>query len=59
MSQLDRKAAARFFMGVAQARTDRCEYTLPLFPLVLLLDTEGWLADDAQHLVGAQPQKGR
>lgn len=51
MRPLDNQAAAGFFIGVARARSGRCEHTLPLFPLVLLLDAEGWLADDAKRLV--------
>lgn len=49
-----RKARARFFMGVGQAGTRPhpwCEYTMPLFSLAMILDTEGWLADDAKPLL--------
>lgn len=29
----------------------RCEYTRPLFPLVLILDADGTLRNDARRLV--------
>jgi hypothetical protein len=47
------EAAARFFLGVAQAGASAKQYdehTLPLFPLVLIMDCEGLLARDARHL---------
>ena len=52
------EAAARFFLGVAQAGASAKqydEYTLPLFPLALIMDAESLLARDARHLVG-QPE---
>lgn len=48
-----RKASARFFLRAGQAgeaKRPRDEYTLPLFPLPLILDAEGLLATDARHL---------
>ena len=49
-----RKAGARFFLRIAGRRraTMRCENTAPLFPLWLILEADGTLARDAQHLVG-------
>jgi hypothetical protein len=41
------EAAARFFLGVAQAGASAKvydEHTLPLFPLALIMDAEGLLA---------------
>lgn len=45
-------AAARFFIRVEQVgqATQRDERTLPLFPLVLILEADGTLAEDARHL---------
>jgi len=42
-----------FFMRVAQVKTSterRCEWTQPLFPLALILDADGTLADRARHI---------
>lgn len=41
-----------FFLRVEQVGTQdtRCQWTLPLFPLVLILEADGTLADDAKHL---------
>jgi hypothetical protein len=51
----NQKAAARFFVRIAQrGRTQdrlRDDYSLPLFPLVLILEADGTLADDARHLI--------
>ena len=49
------KAAASFFIRVEQvgrvARAQRCEWTEPLFPLLLILEADGTLAEDARHLL--------
>jgi hypothetical protein len=49
----DQRAAGRFFVRVGQAGTgpQRCENTLPLFSLALILDADGTLAEDARHLI--------
>ena len=52
-----RQASARFFLRVGQAgeaAAPRDEHTLPLFPLPLIMDAEGVLADEARHLVDAE-----
>lgn len=50
--QLAQKAAARFFIGVAQAQGPwRDENTRPLFPLLLVMDEE-MLAADARFEAG-------
>jgi hypothetical protein len=33
------------------SRRVRCEHTMPLFPLVLILDADGALRDDTRELV--------
>ena len=47
-------ARAEFFIGVGSvsARDEliRDDYTLPLFPLPLILEADGTLATDARHL---------
>jgi len=46
----------RFFLRIGQVKTAserRCEHTMPLFPLALILDADGTLARDACHLVQA------
>ena len=54
---LDRRkrAIATFMVRVGQvgrtARRKRCEYTLPLIPLVLILEADGTLRGDARELV--------
>lgn len=56
MADRARRASARFFLRTAQAGTAAKQYdewTLPLFPLPLILDAEGTLSADARHLVGA------
>ena len=49
------KVSARFFLRIGQVgRTAdglRDDYTLPLFPLVLILQADGTLAHDAKHLI--------
>jgi hypothetical protein len=42
-----------FFLRVEEAGevARRCERTLPLWPLVLILDADGALAADARYLV--------
>jgi hypothetical protein len=47
------KAKAAFFMGVGRARGLHCgdEYSLPLFPLVLIMQAEGLLARDASRIL--------
>lgn len=53
-------AAAKFFLRVGQvqaAQPWRDEWTIPLFPLHLILDAEGTLAQDVYHLVdGTRPR---
>lgn len=46
-------AAARFFVRVGQVgeATSRDERTLPLFPLWLILDADGTLAEDCKAIV--------
>jgi hypothetical protein len=43
-----RQYRARFFLGVGRAKGLRCgdEHSLPLFPLALILEAEGMLAQD-------------
>lgn len=45
----------RFFLRIGQAGQGpwKDENTLPLFPLALIMDTEGLLARDAKHLTDA------
>jgi hypothetical protein len=45
-----RAASARFFLRAGRAKGERCgdEYTLPLFPLTLILEAEGLLASDEE-----------
>lgn len=45
-------AAAKFFLrvGQVQAAQPREEWSDHLFPLWLLMDSQGELADDAKHL---------
>lgn len=46
-------ATARFFLRIGQvgrARAPKDEHTLPLFPLVLIMDCEGLLSRETQHL---------
>lgn len=52
---LRHNAAARFFLRVEQVgrTTQRDPHTLPLFPLVLILEADGTLAADARHLFEA------
>lgn len=54
------KASARFFIRVGQVgRVDdrkRDDFTLPLFPLTLILDADGTLAADARHLIPGGPK---
>ena len=50
-----KQAAAKFFLRIGQVQASRPwrdEWTDYLFPLPLILDAEGTLADDAKHLVG-------
>lgn len=48
-------ARGAFMVRVGQvgrtARNQRCEHTLPLIPLVLILDADGTLAADARWMV--------
>ncbi len=47
-------AAAQFFLRIGQVQASqpwRDEWTAPLFPLHLILDADGTLADDAKHLI--------
>ncbi len=49
-----RSAHARFFLGIGAKRKEsesRCQWTEPLFRLVLILEADGTLAEDARHLV--------
>lgn len=46
-----RAAHMRFFGGVHAKEPTRCELTLPLFPLWLILDADGTLPDDLRQLV--------
>jgi len=50
-----KRAIATFMVRVGQvgrtARRKRCEHTLPLIPLVLILDADGTLRGDARELV--------
>lgn len=52
MNDNSRKAMASFFLRVEQVgqQDTRCEHTLPLFPLWLILEADGTLAEDARHL---------
>ncbi len=44
-------AAGRFFMGIGRVHIPREEWSEYLFPLPLIMDAQGELADDAKHLV--------
>ena len=47
-------AVGKFFLRIGQVKASqpwRDEWTIPLFPLPLILDAEGTLAKDARHLV--------
>lgn len=47
-----RAAIGRFFLRIGQIKASqpkRDEHTLPLFPLALIMDAEGLLADDARR----------
>jgi len=50
-----RRAIRTFMVRVGQvgrtSRRIRCEHTMPLFPLVLILDADGSLREDARELV--------
>lgn len=50
-----KRAIGGFMVRVGQvgrtARNKRCEHTLPLFPLVLILDADGTLASECRWLV--------
>lgn len=50
--QKSRDARRDFFLRVEQVGTQdtRCQWTLPLFPLALILEADGTLAEDARHL---------
>lgn len=50
MADRARAAAARFFLRAGRARGQRCgdEYSLPLFPLPLILEAEGLLAKPSE-----------
>jgi hypothetical protein len=47
------RARSAFHVRIGQVgrATRRCERTLPLFPLVLILDADGTLAREVRHLV--------
>ncbi len=47
-----RTARRDFFLRVEQVGTQdtRCQHTLPLFPLWLILEADGTLSEDARHL---------
>ena len=50
-----RSAVRRFFLGVGRLRRAseaRCQYTIPLFSLVLILEADRTLRVDCKHLVG-------
>lgn len=57
MTRESNSAAARFFIRIGQAgraaESHRDAYTGYLFPLPLIMDAEGLLADDARHLARA------
>lgn len=46
-----RKARDTFFAKVGGTRGKRCDHTLPLFPLWLILDADGTLAADLKPLL--------
>lgn len=46
-----RRAASLFFMGIGRVHIPREEYSDHLFPLALIMDAQGELAQDARHLV--------
>jgi hypothetical protein len=55
--QRTRRAAGRFFVRIGQtsrATEPRDPFTIPLFPLWLLMDAEGLLANDALRVCGAE-----
>lgn len=59
MSRAADKAIGKFFLRIGQVKASqpwKDEHTLPLFPLPLIMDAEGTLARDAQHLVGKTEQ---
>ena len=48
-----RRARATFFLRIGQtkrATERRCQFTMPLFPLALILQADGTLADRAWHI---------
>jgi len=58
VNPLATRARAEFFLRIGQrGRTDdrqRDDYTLPLWPLPLILEADGTLSDDARHLLAAE-----
>lgn len=52
-AQRAQRARGGFHARVGQVgrSTHRCEFTLPLFPLVLILDADGTLTEEAKPLV--------
>lgn len=52
-AQRSQRARGGFHARVGQVgrSTHRCEHTVPLFPLVLILDADGSLAAEAKRLV--------
>jgi hypothetical protein len=54
VSDKTQAAIGKFFLRIGQVKTSserRCEWTMPLFPLPLILDADGTLAEDARYLV--------
>lgn len=54
MSVLARRARSRFFLRIAKvkrATERRCEYTMPLFSLLSILEAEGTLSDVAKRIL--------
>lgn len=52
-------AAARFFLRIGQVGRGRWkdDNTMPLFPLTLVMEAEGLLARDAQHLTSPREKR--
>lgn len=55
VSKKGNAAIGKFFLGIGQVKASQRwtdEWSDYIFPLPLILDAEGTLAEDAKHLVG-------
>ena len=55
LADQSRQSRARFFLGVGRARGLKCgdDFSLPLFPLALILEAEGMLGLGQEAEAGA------